>query len=127
MARVPRQLGPAKRPRIHCAGSDETRSPIFEPPLALPNINLARPIDTVRGLTLHLFPVGDPTRQTSERKHDGEHGGWNAHRAVNDAAVEIDVWIQFSFNEIFVSQNTFFDAFGEFEQFVVDPELCKNS
>src|SRR5690349_13741827 len=62
-------------------------------------VDLTRPADLGRRLG-HLLPMGDPSGEASERKHDSEHVGGNAERSVDDAAVEVDVGIELSLDEI---------------------------
>jgi len=46
----------------------------------------------------------DPTRDSAKGEEDGEHLGRDAHRAVEDAAVEVDIGVELSFDEILLSR-----------------------
>ena len=64
----------------------------------------------------HFLPMGDPAWQAAEREHDGEHLHRNLHRPVNDAAVEVDVRVEFAIDEIRIFERGFFEPFGDVEQ-----------
>jgi len=86
---------------------------------------LARSADGLAVLR-HLLPLGDPTGQTAEREHDGEHVRRNAHRAVDDARVEVHVRVQSTLDEVGIAQSDFLHAFREFEHRIINSEGCKN-
>ena len=69
----------------------------------------------------HLFPLRDPAWQAAQCKHDREHLGGNAHRPVDDAAVEIDVRVELALNEVFVAQGDLFQVLGDAQQGVMLP------
>lgn len=58
------------------------------------SVDLPGPIDATTRVGVLLAPVSDPAGQTADCEHDREHVRGDAHRAVNDTAVEIDVWVQ---------------------------------
>ena len=65
-------------------------------------VNLAWPGNFGRPVFVHFLLLGNPTGQASECKNDGEHVFGNSDRPVDDAAVEIDVGIEFLIYEIIV-------------------------
>src|SRR5262249_2105902 len=69
---------------------------------------------------VHFHPVGDPARQTSDGEEDGEHVQRDAHRAVDDAAIEIDVWVELALDEVFVLEGSGFELLGNIEDRVAD-------
>src|SRR5262245_43080800 len=62
--------------------------------LARTGVDLARAADLRLRILDHLFPVRDPAGQAAEREHHREHVRRDAHRAVDDAAVEVDVRVE---------------------------------
>src|SRR3954463_3919655 len=94
-----------------------------EVPELLAGVDLARPADLGLLVVDHLLPVGDPAGQAAEREHDGEHVRRDAHRAVDDAAVEVDVGVQLLRHEVIVAQRDLLHALGEIEQRILDSEV----
>jgi hypothetical protein len=71
-------------------------------------------------------PVGDPPGKATEREHDGEHVRREAERAVDDAAVEVDVRVELPIDEVRVLEGGLFEALGDLEQRVLDAELAED-
>jgi hypothetical protein len=72
---------------------------------------------------LHLPPLRDPPGQPAEGEHDGEHLGGDAHRAVDDAAVEVDVRVELALDEVLVGQRHLLEALGDVEERVAGAQL----
>jgi hypothetical protein len=60
--------------------------------------------------------VGEPSDDSRDHEEDGEHVGWETHRFVDDAAVEVDVGVELSFDEILVAEGDLFEFDGDFYQ-----------
>merc|ERR1711991_1227924 len=71
---------------------------------------------------MHFFPLGNPSRQSSQGKHDGKHVFRDADCSVDNAAVEIDVRVEFSLDEVFIGEGNFLQSTGKVEQGIVDSE-----
>lgn len=48
--------------------------------------------------------MSKPSDNSRDHEKDGEHISREAHCFVNDTAVEIDIWIEFSFDEVWIAQ-----------------------
>src|SRR3990172_13277828 len=101
------------------------RAAILELAQPLAGVDLARAVDAVVRAVALFEPVSDPAGQAPEHEHDGEHLGRDAHRAVDDAAVEVYVRVQLTLDEVLVLERGFFHLLGEVEQRVVDTELLE--
>ena len=44
----------------------------------------------------HLLPLCQSTHRAGDREHDWEHCNRQAHRLIDNAGIEIDVWIEFA-------------------------------
>ena len=75
------------------------------------------------GILHHLLPLRDPSRQPAEGKHDREHVGRDAHRPVDDAAVEVDVRIELTLDEERVLQGHLLQSLGDLEQRIIHAQL----
>ena len=80
------------------------------------HVDLTRTPDATARRVDHFLPLRDPTRKTADGKENGEHVRRDAHRLVEKAAVEVDVRIQTSGDEILVLENLFLETFGNFQQ-----------
>ena len=82
-------------------------------------VDLAGPAD-LRGRVLdHLFPVRDPAGQAADGEHDREHVRGDAHRPVDDAAVEVDVRVQLALDEVRIRERRLLEAVGDVQQRIV--------
>ena len=68
---------------------------------------------------MHFLPVGDPAGQTADGKHHGKHVRRDAHRAVENARVEVHVRVELARDEVVVLQGGFFELDGNVQQRVV--------
>ena len=73
------------------------------------------------GIRSHLAPIRDPSRHPADGEHHREHVHRDADRAENNAAVEIDVGIEFAGDEIVVRQRGLLELLGDVEQRILDP------
>ena len=53
---------------------------------------------------MHFAPVSDPAGQTPDGEQHGEHLDWNSQCTIDHAGVEVDVRIEFSFDEVLIFQ-----------------------
>ncbi len=60
-----------------------------------------------------------PTGGAGDRKHDREHGTWNAECAVDDPGIEIDVRIELARDEVVVLESDLLELERELEQRIV--------
>ena len=86
-------------------------------------VHLTRTGDAL-GSVVHFQPLGDPARQAADGEHDGEHVRRDAHGAVDDAAVEVDVRVELAGDEVLVLQRDVLDLLGDVEQRVGDAPAC---
>ena len=70
--------------------------------------------------------MGDPTRQTAQGEHNSEHVRRNVQCTVNDARVEIDVWIQAALYEVFIVQCNLLQLLRDVQDRVIDAQLPQN-
>ena len=62
-------------------------------------------MDLFFGIRRQLSPMCDPSRHTADRKHNGEHVERNPNGIEDHSAVEIDIRIEFPFEEILLIQS----------------------
>ncbi len=62
--------------------------------------------------------MGDPAGQPAESEQDGEHVHGEAHRLVDQARVEVHVWVQLAFLEVRIAERGIFEANGDVKEFV---------
>jgi len=86
-------------------------------------VYLPRPGDAGGAVVVDFFPVGDPAGQSSDSEHDGEHIGGDADGAEDESAIEIDVGVEFSLDEVGVFEGTCFEFDGDIEEGVGVVEL----
>ena len=79
---------------------------------------MARTHDAAVRVFHHFLVVCDPSGHAADGKHDGEHVGWDADGAHDDAAVEIDIRVEFARDEVFVVERDFLEFFGDFEEWI---------
>ena len=84
---------------------------------------MARPCDPAVRVGHDFLVVGDPAGHAADGEHHGEHVQRDADGAHDDAAVEIDIRIEFSGNEIIVVQGDVLEFFGDVQQGVGLVEL----
>ena len=87
-----------------------------ELPFAVPDVVLSWSVDVVLGVVEELGPVCDPADDTGNCEEDGVHVGGEAHGPVNKAAVEVDVGVEFSGDEILVLEGDLFQLKGDLDQ-----------
>ncbi len=89
-------------------------------------VDLAWSVDAA-GVIVALFaPVCEPAGESSECEHNGEHICGYAHGAVEDTAVEVDVGVEFSGDEVVVFEGNFFEVSGDFEEWIGDAEFVED-
>src|SRR5699024_9144970 len=89
-------------------------------------VDLAWTADTSFIVGDHFAPLCDPTWETTQGEQRGEHPVREAHRAVDQARVEVDVRVQFALDEVVVVECALFDAHCHFETFVVATKFIEN-
>src|SRR5712691_6595714 len=82
-------------------------------------VELARAADLVLGIGDHLLPLRDPADGARERKDAGEHRHRDPERALDDAGVKVDVWIELAAHEVIVLQRDFLQRHRQLEYTVI--------
>ena len=85
--------------------------------------DLARPADARIGVGHHLAPLRDPAGQPANREEDREHLRREAQRAIDHAAVEVDVGIELVVDEIGIGQRDRLELLGDLEQPILRAQL----
>jgi hypothetical protein len=67
--------------------------------------------------------MSQPSHTSWNHKENWEHVGWEAHCSVYNATVEVDVWVQFSFNEVCIIQSNSFEFDCNFNQLLLSSDL----
>ena len=89
-------------------------------------VDLTGSVDAA-GVVIALFaPVSEPAWESAKGEHDGEHICGDAHGAIEDTAVEVDVGVEFSGDEVIVFEGNFFEVAGDFEEWVGDAEFVED-
>ena len=94
--------------------------------LCLADVNLTRTADALCRVVDKLAVLSNPAWQTSEGEQWCEHLWREAHCFVNQARIEIDVWIQLTSNEVLVRQSNFLKALSDIEEFILRPEAWQD-
>lgn len=87
------------------------------------DVVLSGPDDFVFGVIEELVPVGEPSDHSGDHEEDGEHIRWKSHGAVDDPAVEIDVGVKLSFDEVGVGEGDAFELDCDFDEFLFSGDL----
>src|SRR5437879_6212954 len=87
------------------------------------HIDLARARNFLLGVEEHLFPLRDPTGGARNREEDGKHGHRETHRLINEAGVEVHVWIELALHEVFVFESDTLAFESDFEERVLAHEF----
>jgi len=70
--------------------------------------HLSRPSDTLLGVVKKLFPLSEPSDGPGNREENWKHLHRKTHRLINEAGVEVYVWIQIALDEeVFVKCDPF--------------------
>ena len=69
---------------------------INELSLGVASIVLTGTVDVVLTVSEELDPVGDPASNSGDGEEHGEHIGGEAHGAVDEATVEVNVGVEFA-------------------------------
>jgi hypothetical protein len=86
----------------------------------LANINLSRTANaSAFGLT-DLMIICNPTRHSPYSKDYREHFQWDSEGAHHNTTVEINIWIELSFDEIRVAQGYLLELQGDIQQRIAD-------
>ena len=85
-------------------------------PLVVAQIHLPRAGDLLLGIRDHFQPLGQPARGAAQREQHREHVGREAHRLVDDAAVEVHVGIELAGDEVLVVQRHFLQRHRHVDQ-----------
>ena len=87
------------------------------------NIMLSWPDNFVFWIIKEFTPMSQPSHASRDHKEDGEHVSWETHCSVNDTTVEVNVWIQFSLNEVGIIQGDSFEFNSNFDQLLLTGDL----
>lgn len=79
--------------------------------------------DLVFGVVKELVPVSKPANCPGDHEQNGEHISREAQSFVNDSAVEINVGVQFSFNEERIAESDAFQFNSNFDKFFLSDNL----
>ena len=60
--------------------------------------------------------MGDPSCNSRNCEENGIHVSWEAHSSIDQSTVEVNIWIEFSTNEVLVRQCYFLKFNGDFNQ-----------
>lgn len=67
---------------------------------------------------VYFVLVGDLVNGMCYCENDGEYGRWNIYCFQDDIRVEIDVWVQFFFDKVWVVQCDVFQFYSYFQQVI---------
>ena len=76
-------------------------------------VDLAGADDLVLGILNELIPMGEPSSETGQSEHDGEHLGGDSEGLVDNSGVEIDVGVQLSLDEVLVRESNSLKLHGD--------------
>ena len=76
--------------------------------LFLAEVELTRPPDFELALGDHFAPMSYPAHRAGECEQDREHTCWDSESGEHDATIEIDVGVQFSRDEVLISEGDSF-------------------
>lgn len=71
------------------------------------DVVLSGSVDVVFGVVQEFDPMGDPSGNSGDGEEDGVHVGWETHGSVDEAAVEVDVGVEFSGDEVLIFKGDF--------------------
>ena len=94
--------------------------------LGFTDVDLARASNLGRRILDHLAVLGNPAGQAPDSEQRGEHLHPEAHGAVNQAGVEVDVRVEVTGDEVIIGQGDFLELGGEVEQLVSLPEAAQH-
>ncbi len=84
-------------------------------------VDLARAPNLGAWALHHLFPMGDPAWESTHCEEHWEHRCWEAHRSINEARVEIDIWVELLIDEVRVGKCDLLEPHCKVEQGIVAP------
>ena len=87
------------------------------------DIVLSRSDNFVFGVIEELVPVGEPSDHSGDHEEDGEHISGKSHGAIDDSTVEIDIGVEFSFDEVGVGEGDAFEFDCDFDEFLFSGDL----
>lgn len=87
------------------------------------DVVLPRPDNFVLGVIEELVPVGEPSDHSGDHEEDGEHISGKSHGAIDDSTVEIDIGVEFSFDEVGVGQCDAFEFDCDLDEFLFSGDL----
>ena len=90
------------------------------------DIDLPGTVDACSRFHSGFFPMGDPTRDTSQSKHYRKHISWNANCPVDNTTVKIYIGVEFTFDKIAVMKCDFFQFFGNIDEGIINPKFIQN-
>ncbi len=92
---------------------------------SVPDVDLARTSDGFF-FVHHFAPLGNPSRQAAQRKHNVKHVHRNADGAVDDTPSKNPRSDTVALDEIFVRKGGFFQFFGNFQALVMYAEFVQD-
>ena len=90
------------------------------------NVNLSWSTDLRGTRLIHFFPMSNPTRESSHRKHHSKHIHWNIQCAVDNSTVEIHIGIEFLVDEVLIFQGRDLKTLCNLKQRVIDSHFGQN-
>ena len=76
-------------------------------------------MDTLTGVVVDLFPMGNPSRGAPYGEQHREHVERNPDGPKNDSRIEIDVWIETALCEVVICQSRFLHLSSDIEQRII--------
>src|SRR6516162_4962340 len=81
-------------------------------------INLSRTVNASTFGFTDLTIICNPTRHSSDSKHYREHFQWDPDGAQDNTTVEINIWIELSFDEIRLLQGRLLELQSDIQQWI---------
>ena len=88
----------------------------YEVTSVMSDVVLSRSNDLVFGVIEEFAPMGKPAYNSRNHEKDWEHIGGESHCLVNNSAIEVNVGVKFSFNEILVAKSDLFQFHCNFDK-----------
>src|SRR5438067_4277167 len=87
------------------------------------HVDLPRPANLGVRVLDHLLPVRDPARKASEGEEHGEHLRRDTEGAIDDARIEVYIWVQLALDEVGIPERGLLQLGGDVEHRIAGAEL----
>lgn len=87
------------------------------------HIMLSRSYNLVLWVIKEFVPMGKPADNSRDHEKNGEHIGGETHCLVDDATVKIDIWIQFPFDKVLITQCNLLKFHSNLDEFFFASDL----